>query len=557
MNETKKNNNKLTQKIIALAFIPLSILFLASVALTTVAVKAEVAKLVYKNLYASGRGMEYTITSITAEIPQTEVLEIFNRVSEETGSQYTLYVGDYVYATSIKDASGNYVTENLDEETYSIVSAGETIKSDNFILDGERYYCIFYPCIQQGEVFGVMFVGMKYDEAATIVKNAPKTSFYASVVILLISIACAFVIIKAIKKAVNIANDSVNKLAEGDFSVGEYKVEDIKFKDELGDMARNVISLSGKLNTVMSGIKDNSNELVETETKLKGVVDICNVASEEISNAIEEISHGSVTQAQELETAKDQVTTMETAIDDISNNISQSGELVKMMMDSSNKTQKVFTEFLEANKTTTESIDKITKQINDSADSSNQIVQAVEMINDIASRTSLLSLNASIEAARAGEAGRGFAVVAEEIKQLSEQSAASAQEIREVIEKLTSENDVNIQMSNDLKDTIENQTGILEQSVEELNKLLEYINDTKTSLGTISEHNERVTAAKASLVATINALATIADSNAAASEQTTASMQELNANINLLNNSTNDLHEMAENLEGSLSKFKL
>src|SRR5208282_6891811 len=52
------------------------------------------------------------------------------------------------------------------------------------------------------------------------------------------------------------------------------------------------------------------------------------------------------------------------------------------------------------------------------------------------SQTSLLALNATIEAARAGEAGKGFAVVAGEVKALATQTARATAEITQQIDGL-------------------------------------------------------------------------------------------------------------------------
>ena len=137
----------------------------------------------------------------------------------------------------------------------------------------------------------------------------------------------------------------------------------------------------------------------------------------------------------------------------------------------------------------------------------------------------------------------------------SEQSASSAQDIREIVDKLTTENQMNIDMSNELKLIIEKQTDIMKQSVAELKQLLEYIGETKQGLNAIGTHNVKVTEAKGILVNTISSLSSIADSNATASEETTASMEELNANVNMLNDSIEKMHELADNLDKNMKFF--
>lgn len=164
-----------------------------------------------------------------------------------------------------------------------------------------------------------------------------------------------------------------------------------------------------------------------------------NNATEEISRAVEEISRGAVSQAEEIESASGQISTMGEVIEDIVNNVKNLTGAAESMGRAGEASTETMRGLSDSNDRTTRAIGNIDRQIRLTDESIRKISVATELITSIASQTNLLSLNASIESARAGEAGRGFAVVATEIQKLAVQSNDAAVEIQQIISNLIGE----------------------------------------------------------------------------------------------------------------------
>jgi aerotaxis receptor len=89
------------------------------------------------------------------------------------------------------------------------------------------------------------------------------------------------------------------------------------------------------------------------------------------------------------------------------------------------------------------------------SEAAGQIGSVVRTIADIAGQTNLLALNATIEAARAGEAGKGFAVVAGEVKTLASQTAKATEEISKQIAGLRGATDAAVTAVDDIGHTLD------------------------------------------------------------------------------------------------------
>lgn len=296
---------------------------------------------------------------------------------------------------------------------------------------------------------------------------------------------------------------------------------------------------------------------MQSGDSLESMASQTSTTADEISHAVEDISKGAVTQAEDIESATTQVANMGEMIEQIVSGVKGLDEISLSMKKADDESEQIISELSVSNDRTIDAIQKIDASVRTTNESVGRIQEAINLITAIASETSLLALNASIEAARAGEAGRGFAVVASQISKLSEDSNNSAKTIEDIIIQLSADSEASVQIMAEVGEIINEQQRKLDETKDKFKDVSRGIETSMAETEKIYGQTKECDQARAQVTDVIQNLSAVAQQNAASTEETNAAMEELNATINLLAEAAKDLKDIAEELERDVSFFKV
>lgn len=484
-----------------------------------------------------------------------DTTEVVDNIDKVIGIPVSIFAKDTRISTNLKDQNGNrnIGTKAQEDIANQVLNQGKQ-DTQSVKINGVSYEAIYVP-IQDanGNNIGMFSVAevTKFINEEIIQNILPAAIIIFAILILTVIIS--MIVVKRISKKINMVVNSMIRIGEGDFTVHN----EITSKDEIQLLSDTQNKMAEGLGNLVIKIKDICKELSASSTTLAASSEETTVSVEQVANAINEITHLTLSQSEDTEKGFNNTKELGQDIQCISESIDKISLMFKDLLELNNKGIKTVEILLEKNDQSNTAAQRISEAINGMELSVQKISVILEKITQIARQTNMLSLNASIEAAKAGEAGLGFSVVAMEIKKLSEQTSTASKEIGSIISGIQSHSANAVLEMNSTKDVILQQNISVGETKNIFGDIYKDIQNLKSEIENISELNEKVISKKDNIVFLMQDILASAQQTSATTEEIAASSQEQVASMEEVSKTAEQLNYIAQGLNSEIEKFKV
>ncbi|NLM07140.1 MAG: methyl-accepting chemotaxis protein, partial [Tissierellia bacterium] len=506
------------------------------------------------------------IGAINIDINLGVIQEYFINVYEQgnADNMLALYSSDGTIVASSYDA--NYATQNIIEmipeyEDHMKASENDTIVLElDSIIDGKPSFVAFSP-IPVGDIGDIWTLNVMHSVSSFTAgeRRAAVLSVIINLaVIILISVIIAIYVSKQLSYSLNNVSTVLKQIANFDLDISKFDKDisdTIGRNDEIGELLRSGVILVESLTELVTELSSNSQNIAATSEELTANAQSTAHTSNEVAGAVNNIAEGATSQAQDTQGAAENVEKVNGLLVDMQAATNELTDSINSMENMKNDGLKVLEDLVRFSNDVGVSAGSVSDVITETNNSAERISEASEMIQSISDQTNLLALNAAIEAARAGDAGRGFAVVADEIRKLAEQSASFTNDIRVIIDELRDKTYGAVQSVQSVAGIIEQEQDKIEETRSKFMEISNGIDLSNNLVEVVDSSGFAVKEAIEKIVGIVEHLSAIAEENAAATEEASASVESQNNAINEISYASENLAEIAEILQGHISKF--
>lgn len=447
--------------------------------------------------------------------------------------------------------SGDSDIKFTDTDFYQEALAGENLQGSKEVSYEGADYLFTYSRIEGTNMLVCAMVPQKEIMAGA--QPILRYTLIAVAICAVIAIVVGSVLASGISKAIRKVNRVLKKTSDGDLT-GQISM---KRKDEFNVLSSSITNMIGSMKDLILKMTNVSGHVSDSAVQVGTNSEVLLEVTKNITEAVDYINSGISQQAQDTESCLEQMNGLAERINVVHENTDEISEIAQEAQGAIENGMVIVANLGEKVQGTTEVTETIIREIRELNKESIAINSIIGTINEIAEQTNLLSLNASIEAARAGEAGRGFAVVSEEIRKLAEQSGNAGNQIGEIINHIQERLAATIETAGLAGESVAFQTEALNNTVDVFKNISQQVSKLAEDVEKITQSVGGIEQAKEDTMNAIESISTTSNQTESASEELARSTEKQLQAVEVLNDAVKRLQMDAEDLDTSVSIFKV
>ncbi|MGN7415454.1 methyl-accepting chemotaxis protein [Paenibacillus sp. SAF-068] len=364
----------------------------------------------------------------------------------------------------------------------------------------------------------------------------------------------ALIIGRLISLPVAAVAQAASRIADGDLT-GETIV--VRNRDEIGDMAESFNKMMGNLRHLIHQVGHNADRVAASSEELTASTEQTAAATEQVATTMEEIATGMDTQVNMVGDGFHTINELSTGFQQMTENTqNMSNEAIQASAKALSGNEAVQSAVGQMN-SIHQTVRSLAAVIEELGNHSQEIGLMVGSISEISAQTNLLSLNAAIEAARAGEHGRGFEVVATEVRKLSDQSAKSAEQISVLVTAINKGMSDAVQSMGEVTAEVQEGMELVHKAGGTFEEIREAVSNVAGQTQEVSASIEQMAAGVEQINVSMKTIMEVTENAAAGTEEVSATSEEQLSAMQEIASAATDLSSMAEELQESVSRFKV